>query len=68
MESMPMPQTSPFEAVFTVFGVLLMLALVVAGLALTWTALRRDLKQRKRRYRRRRAVEQVPPARPSQGV
>jgi len=50
--------------VLLVLGGLLMAGLVVAGITLTITALRKDLKQRKQRYRRR-SRRPVPDGSPS---
>jgi hypothetical protein len=60
---------SPLKTTLLVFGGLLMLALVVAGITLTLTALHKDTKLRKRRYRRRSrrsAAERVLPQQASQ--
>jgi len=49
--------------VWLVVGGLLIFGLVIAGITLTVTALRRDLKQKQRRYRSR-SRPTVPPPRP----
>lgn len=56
--------------VWLVLGGLLMAVLVIAGVTLTVIALRKDLKQRKRRYRRRsrRPVPVAAPPGPPPGV
>ena len=56
--------------VLLALGGLLMAVLVIAGITLTVTALRKDLKQRKRRYRRRsrRPVPAASPPGPPPGM
>lgn len=56
--------------VWLVLGGLLMAVLVIAGVTLTVTALRNDLKQRQRRYRRRsrRPAPAASPSGPSAGL